>query len=80
MSMSERRALMRGDPNSIKPNGAGSGRPKSIDMGIISYRKFLETLANPPADNVGFDMAPEDEEQFKEFIERPDPATLGGDT
>ena len=39
-----------------------------VDLGTISFRRFLEVLADPPARNIGFEIAPEDQEKYREFL------------
>jgi len=42
----------------------------SIDLGVITVERFMEdVLKYPPADAIYFDIAPEDEELFRIFLE-----------
>lgn len=56
-----------------KPANSSAPTPEisAIDLGVITFRELVEIMRNPPAETIGFDIAPEDEELFRRFLNSP---------
>lgn len=55
------------DPNSTAPP---ENSPSAyVDLGVISFEQFLEAIRSPPATQVGFEIRPEDQQRYRQYMD-----------